>query len=141
MRRLSCLILIEACGCGNLFNQHAQMMDAMRGVMSDTAARLGASGTGQVAAGGQVINPGIRVAGGMEYFATATYEGVSGQVQAAMMGNLDRPVPAEVQARADAIWRNTTLTSEQKFHALVRLLSDWAGRSATSKPAEPGNAN
>lgn len=82
-------------GCGSAFNQHAQMMDAMRGVMKDAASRLGESGNGQIAAGGHVVNPGIRVSGGVEYFAVARYEGVGGQVQASMSGPLDRPVSSE----------------------------------------------
>src|SRR5262245_63681500 len=100
--------IVLLAGCGNLFNQHAQMVDATRGVMSDTAARLGESGTGQIAAGGQVINPGIHVCGGVEYYAEARYEGVTGQVQAAMNGPLNRPVPPEVQGRIDAIWRDSS---------------------------------
>lgn len=138
MKRVMSLLLIGLGGCGHLFNQHAQMMDAMRGVMSDTAARLSSSGTGQIAAGGQVINPGIRVAGGMEYYATATYAGVSGQVQAAMMGGLDRPVPPELQARADAIWRDSSLATEEKVRLVAKLLMEWTTKSgvATSQKAE-----
>jgi len=134
MRRFLAISTLALGGCSNLFNQHAQMMDAMRGVMSDTAARLGQSGTGQIAAGGQVINPGIRVAGGMEYYAVARYEGVSGQVQASMMGNLDRPVPPEVQDRADHIWRDTSLSTEQKVRLISQLLMKWTA-TATTQPA------
>lgn len=119
-------------GCANLSNQHAQMMDAMRGVMRDTAARLSTSGAGQVAAGGQVINPGLRVAGGMEYFAEARYEGVSGQVTAAMQGTLDRPVPAEVQEKIDSIWRDTALTTLEKIRLTRELLVKW--EHAASQP-------
>mgnify|MGYP003395183239 CR=1 FL=1 len=128
-------------GCGNLFNQHAQMMDSMRGVMKDTAARLGESGTGQIAAGGQVINPGIRVKGGVEYYAEAAYVGVSGQVQASMMGTLDRPVPSAVQESADAIWRNTSLTSADKLRMTLELLREWTTRepkAATSQEVGDG---
>jgi hypothetical protein len=143
MKRALILLMFGVGGCGHLFNQHAQLMDAMRGVMSDTAARLSSSGAGQVAAGGQVINPGIRVAGGMEYYATATYSGVSGQVQAAMMGSLDRPVPPEVQARADAIWRDSSLATEEKVRLIGQLLLEWMKRGpsdvATSQPAEAGD--
>lgn len=117
----ACLLL---CGC-NLFNQHAQMMDAMRGVMSDTASRLGENGTGQVNAGGQVINPGIRVSGGMEYYATATYEGVAGQITASMQGDLSRTVPADVQERCNTIWRNTSWSSEQKRKMVENVLFAW----------------
>lgn len=141
MRRLSSLVLIGLCGCGNLFNQHAQMMDAMRGVMSDTAARLGTSGTGQIAAGGQVINPGIRVAGGMEYYATATYSGVSGQVQAAMSGGLDRPVPPEVQARAEAIWRDSSLATAEKTRLVAQLLAKWIHNEKAGAPAATGEVS
>lgn len=109
-----------------MFNQHAQMMDAMRGVMRDTAARLGQSGTGQIAAGGHVINPGIRVSGGIEYFAVARYDGVSGQVHASMSGPLDRPIPPEVQQHADAIWQNTTINTEQKLRLILQSLGDAA---------------
>ena len=112
-------------GCSNLFNQHAQMMDAMRGVMSDTAARLSESGSGQIAAGGQVINPGLRVAGGVEYYAVAQYEGVSGQVTASMQGRLDRPFAKEVQRRIDAIWRDAGLTAEQRLQLIHELLRQW----------------
>lgn len=112
-------------GCSNLFNQHAQMMDAMRGVMSDTAARLSESGTGQIAAGGQVINPGLRVAGGVEYYAVAQYEGVSGQVSASMQGGLDRPVAEEVQRRIDAIWRDSSLNAAERSRLIHELLRQW----------------
>jgi hypothetical protein len=124
------------CGCGSLFNQHAQMMDAMRGVMKDTAARLGESGTGQIAAGGQVINPGIRVKGGVEYYAEAAYVGVSGQVQASMMGPLDRAVPNEVQESADALWRNASLSAADKLRMTLELIRDWHSqgeKTATSQ--------
>jgi hypothetical protein len=139
--RAALLLVLIAClpsGCGHVFNQHAQMMDAMRGVMSDTAARLGASGTGQIAAGGQVINPGLRVCGGMEYYAVAQYEGVSGQVQASMHGALDRPISPEVQARCDAIWREASLTTEQKLRRIVELI----GRQGlpTSQASAPQDA-
>ena len=134
--------LATLASCGNVFNQHAQMMDAMRGVMTDTAARLGQSGTGQIAAGGQVINPGIRVKGGVEYYAEAAYVGVSGQVQASMMGTLDRPIPPEVQARADAIWQSTTLATDQKLRLITQLLQTWMqSKNANASPTtEPSNA-
>ncbi len=112
-------------GCANLFNQHAQMMDAMRGVMADTASRLGESGSGQVAAGAYVINPGLRVSGGMEYYAVAQYTGVAGQVTASMMGNLDRQVPPEVMANAQKIWRNTALAKEERVKLIKELLQPW----------------
>lgn len=124
--------ILSAGGCGSAFNQHAQLMDAMRGVMKDAAARLGESGNGQIAAGGQVINPGIRVSGGVEYFAVARYEGVGGQVQASMSGPLDRPVSAEVQAAADAIWRDASKSAEQRLDLLRALIQD---RGSTSKSA------
>jgi hypothetical protein len=128
-RIIACGSLLALTGCGHLFNQHAQMMDAMRGVMRETAARLAESGTGQIAAGGQVINPGLRVSGGVEYYATAQYEGVSGQVIASMAGQLDRPVPDEVQAQIDAIWRSTTLSVEDKTRRSFDLLMAWLGES------------
>lgn len=115
-------IVVGLCGCSGLFNQHAQTMDAMRGVMADTAARLSASGTGQIAAGGEVINPGIRVAAGVEYYAVARYEGVSGQVQAGMSGGLDRSITPEAEARAAAIWRDTILSDREKLERLFALL-------------------
>lgn len=140
------LVFIGAgvCGCSNLFNQHAQLMDAMRGVMADTASRLSESGNGQIAAGGQVINPGIIVEGGMKYFAVARYEGVAGQVTASMAGGLDREVPPEVRAEAQKIWRNTSWTTEQKMAALMQLLQPWTQaaiekylREPTTQPVSP----
>src|SRR5437867_10666803 len=104
------------------------MMDAMRGVMSETAARLGESGTGQIAAGGQVINPGIHVCGGVEYYAEARYTGVCGQVQASMNGPLNRPVPPDVQARIDAIWRDSSLSAEQKLTLVEKILTMWLSK-------------
>lgn len=117
-------------GCSNLFNQHAQIMDAMRGIMGDTAARLSESGTGQIAAGGQVINPGLRVSGGVEYYAVAQYEGVSGQVTAAMHGGLDRVVPDEVQQRIDAIWRDSSLTASKRTQMIYDILDKWMSEQA-----------
>lgn len=120
-------------GC-NLFNQHAQMMDAMRGVMADTASRLGESGSGQIAAGGQVINPGIRVAGGMEYYAVAQYEGVAGQVTASMQGQLDRPVPADVQDRINRIWQRTGISSDEKWALIRDVIRTWLTNQPTTQP-------
>lgn len=122
--------LIALSGCSHLSNQHAQMMDAMRGVMADTAARLAESGAGQIAAGGQVINPGLRVSGGFEYYAVAQYEGVSGQVIAAMQGGLARPISPEVLARIDAVWRDASLTADRKLELIRAMLDD----SATTAP-------
>ncbi len=137
MKRLILLLpIVLSAGCANLFNQHSQMMDAMRGVMSDTAARLGASGTGQIQAGGHVINPGIRVTGGVEYYATATYVGLAGQVQAAMSGPLDRPVSPEVEARASAIWRDASLSDAEKLSLTRELLNAWIARTPPSTDAK-----
>jgi hypothetical protein len=136
MKRLVLLApMVLSAGCGSPFNQHAQMMDAMRGVMSDTAARLGESGTGQIQAGGHVINPGLRVTGGVEYYATARYEGLAGQVQAAMSGGLNRPVSPEVEARASAIWRDASLSDAEKLRLIGELLKQW-----TAKPAAADDA-
>lgn len=133
MLRVLILLIPAITGCSNLFNQHAQLMDAMRGVMADTAARLGQSGTGQIAAGGQVINPGIRVSGGMEYYAIAQYQGVSGQVQASMMGSLDRDIPPDVQSRADAIWRETSLNTATKMKLIEKLLAQLREKSPEAR--------
>lgn len=133
---LTTLLIIPLCcviGCDAL-NQHGKMMDSMRGAMSDTAGRLSESGTGQLQAGGQVITPGIRVAGGVEYYAEARYLGVAGQVSASMAGGLDRPVPPEVQARADAIWRDTSLSDAEKLAALRELLLGWLSQPAVKEP-------
>jgi len=121
---------VPIAGCSNLFNQHSQIMDAMRGIMGDTAARLSESGTGQIAAGGQVINPGLRVSGGVEYYAVAQYEGVSGQVTAAMHGGLDRVVPEEVQHRIDAIWRDSSLTASKRAQMIYDILDKWMNEQA-----------
>lgn len=125
-------VLVMCAGC-SLFNQHAQLMDAMRGVMSDTASRLSESGTGQIAAGGHVINPGLRVSGGVEYYAVAQYEGVSGQVTASMQGNLDRPVPQDVQDRINTIWSNTSLSDKERLDLLREIIRQWL----TGEPAKP----
>ncbi|HKQ48158.1 MAG TPA: hypothetical protein VJZ71_08830 [Phycisphaerae bacterium] len=136
MKRLILLApMVLSAGCGSLFNQHAQMMDAMRGVMSDTAARLGESGTGQIQAGGHVINPGLRVTGGVEYYATASYVGLAGQVQAAMSGGLNRAVSPEMEARASAIWRDASLSDAEKLRLIGELLKQW-----TAKPASADDA-
>lgn len=124
-------------GCSNLFNQHAQTMDAMRGVMADTASRLSESGTGQIAAGGQVINPGIRVEGGVTYYASARYEGVAGQVTASMHGGLDRAVPPDVAARINAIWRSTEIADEAKAQQIAAIIAEWLASGAPA--AEPAN--
>lgn len=138
MKRWMCLWpIVFSAGCANLFNQHAQMMDAMRGVMNDTAARLGESGTGQIQAGGHVINPGIRVTGGVEYYATASYVGLAGQVQAAMSGRLDRPVSVDVESRASAIWRSTSLSDAEKLRLLQGLFNDRVGRHQGAAATEP----
>lgn len=133
MLRVLILLIPAITGCSNLFNQHAQLMDTMRGVMADTAARLGQSGTGQIAAGGQVINPGIRASGGVEYYAVAQYQGVSGQVQASMMGSLDRDIPPDVQSRADAIWRETSLNTATKMKLIEKLLAQLREKSPEAR--------
>jgi len=135
MRQIALVLPFFAVGCGNLFNQHAQTMDAMRGVMADTAARLGSSGAGQVTAGGEVIHPGIRVSAGIEYYAEARYVGVAGQVQASMTGRLDRAITPESAARAEAIWRQTDLSSSQKLERLFNFFRDSSSSATVPGPA------
>lgn len=140
--RIVCLFLLVAMivattGCSNLFNQHAQMMDAMRGVMADTAARLGESGSGQIQAGGHVINPGIRVTGGMEYYATANYVGLAGQVQASMQGDLTRDIPPDVQEKINAIWRNTSIEQAEKRAMVREVLRAWLAKEPADAPPTP----
>lgn len=130
---LASFLFFAASGCSNLFNQHAQLMDAMRGVMADTASRLSESGNGQIAAGGQVINPGIEVEGGMKYFAVARYAGVAGQVTASMQGGLDRSVSESTKKNAEAIWRNTTLSPQEKVEAFKYLVD----KVTTTQPVIP----
>lgn len=103
--------VIPIAGCSNLFNQHAQIMDAMRGIMGDTAARLSESGTGQIAAGGQVT--------------------------AAMHGGLDRVVPDSVQQRIDAIWRDSSLTASKRTQMIYDILDKWM--SEQTGPVEPAD--
>jgi hypothetical protein len=108
------------------------MMDAMRGVMKDTADRLGESGNGQIAAGGQVCNPGIRVTGGMEYFVEATYVGVAGQVTASMQGNLNRPVPQSLQDECNIIWRNTSWSADRRTQAIKDILLEYVNKKTVN---------
>lgn len=115
-----------AVGCnGALTNQHAQMMDAMRGTIKDASSRLGSSGTGQVQAGGHVINPGIKLSASITYSAEASYVGVAGQVQAASQGNLDREVSAEDQESARAIWSNTAIDVAERRETVRSILYPW----------------
>lgn len=129
-------ILSAASGCGNLFNQHAQLMDTMRGAIQEASARLSTSGTGQVQAGAHVTNPGIRVSAGVEYFAVARYDGVAGQIQASQQGTLDRNVSPEVQARIDRVYANTALSAAEKFAAAMQIIRDATAMPATSQPSE-----
>ena len=88
------LLAVAACGGCNLFNQHAQMMDTMRGAITESSRRLGDSSVGQYAAGAQVIDPGIEIEAGLKYFASARYRGVAGQITASAQGTLDRELPS-----------------------------------------------
>lgn len=124
-------------GC-NLFNQHAQMMDTMRGAITESSRRLGDSSVGQYAAGAQVIDPGIEIEAGLKYFASARYRGVAGQITASAQGTLDRELPAEVMEQISIIYRNTSWSSEQKLNAVRELLAKWATEQVVDEapPAE-----
>ena len=124
---LACL----CCGC-NLFNQHAQMMDTMRGAIAESSRRLGDSSVGQYAAGAQVIDPGIEIEAGLKYFASARYRGVAGQITASAQGQLDRELPPEVVEQLGIIYRNTSWSSEQKLNAVRELLAKWVTEQAAS---------
>lgn len=119
-------------GC-SLFNQHAQFMDAMRGVMADTTKRLADSGTGAVQAGGQVINPGIECEASMSYKVNAHYIGVAGQVQATMSGALGRQMTPEEGKLVNTIWHNSSLSEEQKLAATQQLI-ETLKKPATTQP-------
>lgn len=121
-------LVVFACLCGgcNLFNQHAQMMDTMRGAIAESSRRLGDSSVGQYAAGAQVIDPGIEIEAGLKYFASARYRGVAGQITASAQGTLDRELPPEVMEQISIIYRNTSWSSEQKLNAVRELLAKWA---------------
>lgn len=140
MIRTLTIVTVFACACGgcNLFNQHAQLMDTMRGAMQEASARLGESGTGQIQAGGQVIDPGIEVAASITYSASARYKGVAGQVQAAMQGGLDRPIPQDVQDRINRVYAHTALSSAEKWAAAIAMIRAWQreqdGRAPTEGP-------
>lgn len=138
------MFVVSSAGCGNMFNQHAQLMDTMRGAVQEASARLASSGTGQVQAGGQVIDPGIEVSAGVRYFAEARYKGVAGQVQAAQMGELGREVSPEVQERINRVYSNTALSASEKFTAALAILretleKDGKNTAASETPAAATN--
>ena len=43
---IAAVVIIAACAGCNLFNQHAQMMDTMRGAITESSRRLGDSSVG-----------------------------------------------------------------------------------------------
>lgn len=129
------VLVVLVSGC-NLFNQHAQMMDTMRGAISESSRRLGDSSVGQYAAGAQVIDPGIEIEAGLKYFASARYRGVAGQITASAQGQLDRELPPEVAEQLGIIYRNTSWSSEQKLNAVRELLAKWVTEQAT-KESDP----
>lgn len=134
------ILAVAACAGCNLFNQHAQIMDTMRGAITESAQRLGDSSVGQYAAGAQVIDPGVRVSAGLEYYAEARYSGVAGQITASAQGTLNRELPPEVMEQISIIYRNTSWSSEQKLNAVRELLAKWATDQAVKEnetaPAE-----
>lgn len=117
------VLVINLFGCNSsLFNQHAQMMDVMRGAIAESARRLGDSSVGQYAAGAQVQNPGIALEAGLVYRATAKYEGVAGQITASAQGTMDRPQTELERAEFMKIYRNSSLSDEQQNILLLELL-------------------
>lgn len=140
MKRITASIVLIAlamcAGCSNLFNQHAQMMDTMRGAISESSRRLGDSSVGQYAAGAQVIDPGIEIEAGLKYFASARYAGVAGQITASAQGTLDRELPPEVVEQLGIIYRNTSWSSEQKLNAVRELLAKWVTDQAVKEDQE-----
>lgn len=134
---IAAILIIAACTGCNLFNQHAQMMDTMRGAISESSRRLGDSSVGQYAAGAQVIDPGIEIEAGLKYFASARYRGVAGQITASAQGQLDRELPPEVVAELGIIYRNTSWSSEQKLNAVRELLAKWVTDQAVQEDAPP----
>lgn len=123
-------------GCSNLFNQHAQMMDVMRGAIAESARRLGDSSVGQYAAGAQVIDPGITIEAGLKYFATARYAGVAGQITASAQGQMDRELTPEALAELSAIYRNTALSDAARLARIGGWIDQWLTPPAATQPAK-----
>jgi len=123
MRYLLFILLVVG-GCANpLLDQHAKIIDQMRGVATEAAERIGSGGMGAVQAGGGVNDPGIRVGAGVEYYAYARFVGVFGQVMASMQGVLDREVPDSVRSDIMRIFMSTDLNEQQKSQAIWDLIT------------------
>lgn len=125
------------CGC-NLFNQHAQLMDTMRGAITEASQRLGDSSVAQYAGGGMLINPGIRVEAGLTYYASARYEGLSAQIQASAAGKMDRGLTDYERQTIDSIYHNTALSAAEKWKIIAEMLARVSARAASTQPASGG---
>lgn len=131
---LAALGITGLCSGCNMFNQHAQLMDTMRGAITEASQRLGESSVGQYAAGGQLINPGIRVEAGLTYYASARYEGVAGQIQASASGKMDRQLTDSERATIDGIFHNTALSSDEKLKLVASLIQQYMSKKAATQP-------
>lgn len=130
---IACAVVLScAVGC-EMINAHNKMMDAAIGGTKTTVDRVSEQGAGQFQAGAQVVNPGIRTAVGVEYYAEARYVGLSGQIMAAMQGALSRPVPEWVLESTERIWRDTSLARVDRFKAATSLITAWMMSDKESK--------
>lgn len=124
------LLLVVPAGCG-LTDSHVKAMDTMRAMATDVAARMQDGSIGQFQVGGQAINPGIRVEAGMTYYASARYEGLSGQFMSAAQGQLgSRGDVAEFYR----IVQDKSLTDAEKRALFERLVGRIADAVTATRP-------
>lgn len=110
-------------GCNSsLFNQHVKDMEIMRGVATEIAQRLGNSAVGQSAGSLQGQDPGIEVEFGQKYFGLVHYKGVAGTLTFSAQGTLDRTLTDAQLATIEAIYNDTTLTSEKKRAQVMEVV-------------------
>lgn len=123
-------ILAAACSGCSALNPQAQMTDMQKAVVAQAVAALDSNGITQAQMSGSAINPGIRVEGGIVYYATARFDGVSGIVTSAVQGQT-----GNVNQDVLAVLRNSQTSDERKWLLVAEYLEREQAKAAASASA------
>lgn len=128
------IILVAACGGCSALNPQAQITDMQKAIMAQAVAALDSNGLAQTQTSGSAINPGVRVSAGIEYFAVARFDGVSGTVMSALHGQTGK-----VQPDVLAVLRNSQTSDDRKWTLVAEYLEEQRTAAAAAAAKEGGD--
>lgn len=120
-------------GC-SLMDSHEKQFDVIRGTAMELTKRMPLSAS-QVQVSGALINPGVRMSAGIEYYVQGTYVGVSGTVGAAGQGSGDYKtgISAEELEEIARVYADQSLSVSERADRLIGFVEKFL---ATTQPSE-----